>query len=151
MVYSVLIASIGGGAIIFILWITEVYQHIFRWLKTDEYRGGQACLTFKQFRSFYDMAPNKWLFGHERVSYKVAFNDEITFYFTTYGDKFKYQKWRAAVVQYQQTKKNLERLNRAMAAIREDIQVYTDDAIESSQENYQRIKENLSNEMDKSN
>lgn len=40
MVDSILMASVGGGVIIFILWITEVYQHIFRWLKTDECRGG---------------------------------------------------------------------------------------------------------------
>ena len=147
--WTIIVVAFWG--VVCFLWISEAYQYIFRWLKTEECRGGQPCLTFKQFKSFYDMAPDKWQFEHERVIYRVAWNDQIMFYFATYGDKLKYQKWRDAVIQYRRTKENLDRLNRAMAAIREDTQAYIEDAQAEADKNYQYIKENLSNEMDKSN
>jgi hypothetical protein len=111
--------------------LEDILPHILRWRKTPEHKRNMPCLRFQQFQSFYAVAPSKWKLGYRYVWYKAP-EKEVYFYFTTYSEEFKYQRWhtdferdkatRAALIELQ---KDMETFSKAM---RTDIESYQQEA-----------------------
>ena len=95
---------------------------LFYFLKTREYKELKPCITFTQFFSFYELNPLQWELYYESVVYAKT---RQTFYFSTYGDIYKYRKWRDAISKRAATTKAMQELNTAINGltngIKEDV------------------------------
>ena len=115
----------------------DILPHIFRWRKTPEHKQNLPCLRFQQFQSFYAVAPSKWKLGYRYVTYKAP-GKELCFYFTTYSEQFKYERWRAEYERDKATRAALLELNKDMEtfskAMRTDIESYQQKAQEQTKQ-----------------
>ena len=129
--------------------VKDILPHILRWRKTPEHKQNLPCLSFQQFQSFYAVAPSKWKLGYGYATYKAP-KKELHFYFTTYSEKFKYQRWhtdlerdkatRAALLELQ---KDMETFSKAMRA---DIESYQQEAQEQGKQLVLNISKRISGE-----
>ena len=115
----------------------DILPHILRWRKTPEHKQNLPCLRFQQFQSFYAVAPSKWKLGYRYVTYKAP-GKELCFYFTTYSEQFKYERWLAEYERDKATRAALLELQKDMEtfskAIRTDIDVYQQKAQEQTEQ-----------------
>ncbi len=115
----------------------DILPHILRWRKTPEHKQNLPCLSFQQFRSFYAVAPSKWKLGYGYATYKAP-RKELRFYFTTYSEKFKYQRWHTDLERDKATQAALLELQKDMEtfskAVRTDIDAYQQKAQEQTEQ-----------------
>lgn len=150
-ILTVAFIIIGAGLLFMLLYLIlslfdleDEMLYLMGWrYHTSAYRFGYPCLTFEQFVAFYNVAPENWDIDlDEQVGYKKGVSI-IWCGFNTYGDCFKYSRWR---------KKEKERLrmldmSRTMSElldlVREDSAEYERKAYERANAVYDEILKNL--------
>ena len=117
--------------------LEDILPHILRWCKTPEHKRNMPCLRFQQFQSFYAVAPSKWELRYRYVIYKAP-GKKLCFYFTTYSEELKYQRWSTDLERDKATRAALLELQKDMEtfskAIRTDIDVYQQKAQEQTEQ-----------------
>lgn len=118
--------------------------YIFGWrFHTSAYYFGKPCLSFEQFVAFYNVAPEKWDIDlSEQVGYKNgAFI--IWLSFNTYGDCFKYSRWRKKEKERLRKVKMNETMSEFLGMVRQDSAEYEKKAYERANIVYDEILKNL--------
>lgn len=100
---------------------------------TVQAKEGYPCLTFEQFKSFYDISPNKFYLytGSVEVTFKTEhsclnpdgpgapiyhpiYRDTESYYFKTNADLSRYERWRERKEKEETKKRREERAYKAM-------------------------------------
>lgn len=113
---------------------------------TNEYKEKKPCVTFSQFISFYNVAPEKWIIDYEsRVYYKqnnYLFPEEI--YFTTHGDHYKYLRWRKKQIAYKKALNQNSTMSHLVKEWRKDAIAYQQKTYDEANKAYETILKNIS-------
>lgn len=99
-------------------WQCEFLYLTLYFFKTPENRKIRPCLTFSQFLSFYNLNPKKWELHLDSVESEYSY---CFFYFTTYGELYKYRMWKRKIDDRAYRKKALENLNEKMGKLTEGV------------------------------
>lgn len=113
---------------------------------TKECQEKKPCITFSQFISFYNVAPNKWGIGYESsVHYRpnnLSYPEEI--YFTTHGDHYKYLHWRKKQMAYRKALKQNSKMSNLVKEWRKDAVAYQQKTYDEANKAYETILKNIS-------
>lgn len=82
--------------------------------KTRANKDLAPCLTFSQFLSFYNLAPEHWSLYYD---YVVCKEIGWGFNFTTYGELYKYGRWKKKHDKEIYQNKALKDLNKVMTSL----------------------------------
>lgn len=127
MVILYILASLVIGILLWCLvyaivgtwdWQKEFLCLTLYFFKTPENRKFEPCLTFSQFLSFYNLNPRKWTLYLDYVSSRYS---DCFFYFATYGELYKYRKWKRARDNRVYKERVLENLSEKMGQLTEGV------------------------------
>lgn len=99
-------------------WRKEFIFLTLYFFKTPKYRKLEPCLAFSQFLSFYTLNPKKWTLYYDFVSSRYSNCD---FSFTTYGELYKYRRWKKKKDNKAYKERALENLNEKMGKLTEGV------------------------------
>lgn len=153
-VLVVMLIVMGAGLLFMLLYLflsifdlEDEMMYIMGWrFHTNAYKDNRPCLTFEQFVSFYNIAPEHWDIDlTEQVGYRkgVAL---IWFDFNTYGDYFKYSRWRKKEKERLRALGTSKTMNYFLDMVREDSAEYERKAYERANAIYDEILKNLNGE-----
>ena len=116
-----------------ILLIIQICVYIYGKQLTIQAKEGYPCLTFEQFKSFYDISPDKFYLYTSGVEvrfktehtcvnpegpgipiYYPSYRDTESYYFKTNADLSKYERWRERKEKEETKKRHEERAYKAM-------------------------------------
>ena len=107
--------------------------------KTDYYKDDEPCLTFNQFLSFFNVAPERWTIGRRYeegrcvMIYDADDGNEYTFHFTTYGEQLKFIHWSENQQKHKKVINTAKMMNGFIESVRRDSQRAEQIAIEEAQ------------------
>ena len=109
--------------------------------KTRANKDLAPCLTFSQFLSFYNLAPEHWSLY---CDYVVCKEIGCGFNFTTYGELYKYGKWKKKYDREIYQNKALKDLNKVMTSltgyVKEEIERNNAEAEAKAREVYEEVR-----------
>lgn len=115
-------------------------------IHTNAFKDNHPCLTFEQFVSFYNVAPENWDIDlEEQVGYRKGIT-LIWLGFSTYGDCFKYSRWRKKEKERLRTIEMSKTMNKLLDMVREDSAEYERKAYERANAVYDEILKTLNRE-----
>lgn len=144
----------GGGLFIILLYLClmpfdledDLLYFLGYHFHTHAFYENYPCLTFEQFLAFYNIAPEKWDIDlSDQVGYRKGCV-LIWLYFPTYGDCYKYARWRRKEQKRQRVLKTSKMMNLFLNMVREDSTEYERKAYERANVVYDEILKNLNGE-----
>ena len=133
------------------IWITDIVK------TRSDFKGysSNLSISFKDFISFYDIFPNKWIISEskDKVYYKPNRNyypSSQDFYFITLKDIIQFRHWRRFVY-----KKNLKKKQAQETAIRRNklmsdyVKFWSNDIAEARKDNIEEVKKAIQENVEK--
>lgn len=117
--------------------------------KTKYNKDNDPCLTFNQFLSFFNVAPERWAINNRYLSgecemyYKADDGNEYTFHFTTYGEQLKFITWSEERIDHKKVIETARKMNGFIDSARRDSQRAEQKAIEEAQKLHNEIEKRL--------
>lgn len=117
--------------------------------KTDYYKDDEPCLTFNQFLSFFNVAPERWTIGRRYeegrcvMIYDADDGNEYTFYFTTYGEQLKFIHWSENRQKHKKVISTAKMMNGFIESVRRDSRRAEQKAIDEAQKLHTEIEKRL--------
>lgn len=117
--------------------------------KTDYYKDDEPCLTFNQFLSFFNVAPERWTIehryneGHCEMVYDADDGNEYTFHFTTYGEQLKFIHWSENRQKHKKVINTAKMMNGFIESVRRDARRAEQKSIEETQKLHTEIEKRL--------
>lgn len=117
--------------------------------KTDYYKDDEPCLTFNQFLSFFNVAPERWTIGcrYEEgrcvMTYDADDGNEYTFHFTTYGEQLKFIHWSENRQKHKKVINTAKMMNGFIESVRRDSQRAEEKAFAEAQKLHAEIEKRL--------
>lgn len=117
--------------------------------KTDYYKDDEPCLTFNQFLSFFNVAPERWTIerrydeGRGVMIYDADDGNEYTFHFTTYGEQLKFIHWSENRQKHKKVINTAKMMNGFIESVRRDSQRAEEKAFAEAQKLHTEIEKRL--------
>lgn len=117
--------------------------------KTDYYKDDEPCLTFNQFLSFFNVAPERWTIEHRynegqcEMVYDADDGNEYTFHFTTYGEQLKFIHWSENRQKHKKVINTAKMMNGFIESVRRDARRAEQKSIEETQKLHTEIEKRL--------
>lgn len=125
----------------------ECFFKFFR--KTKYNKKNEPCLTFNQFLSFFNVAPERWtinsryLAGECEMNYKADNCEEYSFHFTTYGEQLKFIAWSENRQDHKKVIETAKTMNGFIESVRRDAQRAEQKSIEEAQKLHKEVEKRL--------
>lgn len=108
-------------------YLSCVLECLFKWFRKTEYNlDNEPCLTFNQFLSFFNVAPERWEItrrwsaGECEVHYKADDGNEYDFHLTTYGEQLKLLNWAEKRIKRKKVVETAKMMNNFIESVRRD-------------------------------
>lgn len=129
--------------------VTKVNCFFRYFRKTDYYKNDEPCLTFNQFLSFFNVAPERWTIGRRYeegrcvMTYDADDGNEYIFYFTTYGEQLKFIHWSENQQKHKKVINTAKMMNGFIESVRRDARRAEQKSIEETQKLHIEIEKRL--------
>lgn len=117
--------------------------------KTTFCKNNEPCLTFNQFLSFFNVAPERWTIenrydaGKCCLCYRADTNEEYYFHFTTYGEQLKFIHWSENRQKHKKVINTAKMMNGFIESVRRDARRAEQKSIEETQKLHTEIEKRL--------
>lgn len=150
----VLITLVAGIAFMILYLILAIFNvedkflYLLRFRRhTDAFLNHKPCLTFEQFVAFYNVATEKWNIElSEQIGYRQGRVSTMWIDFSTYGDYYKYNRWREKEEERLCILKTNKQMSNFLNMVRQDSAEYEKKAYEQANAVYDEILKNLNGE-----
>lgn len=129
---------------------SAIAECLFKYFKKTSFcKNNEPCLTFNQFLSFFNVAPERWTInsrysaGECEMYYKADDGNEYTFHFTTYGEQLKFIHWSENRQDHKKVIETARMMNGFIESVRRDSQRAEQKAIEEAQKLHNEIEKRL--------
>lgn len=122
----------------------ECFFKYFR--KTKYCKDNDPCLTFNQFLSFFNVAPerweieNRWDAGGCMLRYHTYSLEDYYFHFTTYGEQLKFIHWSENQQKRKKVINTAKMMNGFIESVRRDAQRAEQKSIEEAQKLHKEVE-----------
>lgn len=117
--------------------------------KTSYYKKSEPCLSFNQFLSFFNVAPERWTIesrydaGECSLCYDADTNEKYYFHFTTYGEQYKFIRWSEQRQKHKKVTATAQMMSGFIDSVRRDSKRAEQKAIDEAQHLYDTIEKRL--------
>lgn len=129
---------------------SAIVECLFKYFqKTTFCKNNEPCLTFKQFLSFFNVAPERWTIecrydaGECRLCYRADTNEDYCFHFTTYGEQLKFIHWSENQQKHKKVINTAKMMNGFIESMRRDARRAEQKSIEETQKLHTEIEKRL--------
>lgn len=117
--------------------------------KTTFCKNNEPCLTFNQFLSFFNVAPERWTIktqydaGKCCLCYYADTNEDYYFHFTTYGEQLKFIRWSEQRQKHKKVITTAQMMSGFIDSVRRDSKRAEQKAIDEAQKLHTEIEKRL--------
>lgn len=129
---------------------SAIAECLFKYFKkTSSCKENEPCLTFNQFYSFFNVAPERWAIerrydaGECNLCYHANTYKDYYFHFTTYGEQYKFIRWSEQRQKHKKVIATARQMNSFLDYVRRDSKCAEQKAIDEAQRLYDTIEKEL--------
>ena len=129
---------------------SAIVECLFKYFqKTSSCKKNEPCLSFNQFCSFFNVAPERWTIecrydaGECCLRYYADTNEDYYFHFTTYGEQYKFIHWSEQRQKHKKAITTARQMNGFIDGVRRDSERAEQKAIDEAQRLYDTIEKRL--------
>lgn len=129
---------------------SAIVDCIFKYFqKTTFCKNNEPCLTFNQFLSFFNVAPERWTIecrydaGQCCLCYRADTNEDYYFHFTTYGEQLKFIRWSENQQKHKKVINTAKMMNGFIESVRRGSQRAEEKAFVEAQKLHTEIEKRL--------
>ena len=129
---------------------SAIVECLFKYFqKTSSCKKNEPCLSFKQFCSFFNVAPERWTIenrydaGACNLHYYADTNEDYYFHFTTYGEQYKFIRWSEQRQKHKKVIATAQQMSGFLDRVRRDSKRADQKAIYEAQRLYDTIEKRL--------
>lgn len=117
--------------------------------KTTFCKNNEPCLTFNQFLSFFNVAPERWTIenrydaGSCCLCYHADTNEDYYFHFTNYGEQYKFIRWSEQRQKHKKVITTAQMMSGFIDSVRRDSKRAEQKAIDEAQKLHTEIEKRL--------